>query len=425
MSVESFDVAVIGTGPGGSVASALLADSGCSVVAIEKDAFPRFHIGESLTGTAGEIIRKLGLADQMAANDFPDKPGVNVIGKDARNEFFVPVLNPTWQVRRSTFDAMLRDTSRERGAVHRRGRVTRVLRRGDAVTGLSYLGEGETSETEIRARVVIDASGQSVLLSQQGIAGPRKIDHFSRQIAFFAYYEGVERDPGRFSANTSIFYSEVHNWSWVIPISSTVDSVGIVIPQDVHRQLGKPSPEAAMEYGIANINPELRSRMRNARRVEPVRACRDYSYRVDPFVGDGWLCVGDSHRFLDPIFSFGVSFSMSEAERAAGAILEALETGDRLAPFEAFAHWSDTGQGVAADLIRYFWKYPVFFGYQMQNTEIRDEVIRLFGGQCFKPDGMKTPKRFREALEKDDDSPQPIRDLRAPVPRELTAAASA
>ena len=402
MSTESFDVAIVGTGPGGSVAAAVLAEAGCSVLTLEKDEFPRFHIGESLTGTAGEVIRSLGLGDAMDEHDFPNKPGVNVIGREARNEFFVPVLNPTWQVRRSSFDEMLRARAGKAGADQRRGRVTRVERDGSRVTGLRYQSEGESTERTVRARVVVDASGQAVLLSQLGIAGPRVIDRFARQIAFFAHFERVKRDPGRFGANTSIFYSEVNNWAWIIPISSTVDSVGIVIPQTVHHAIGKPSPTAAMQWGIENINPELAARLGSAVRVEPVRACRDYSYRVDPFVGDGWLCIGDAHRFLDPIFSFGVSFAMSEGERAAGCIVRALETGDCSAPFAEFASWSDTGQGVAADLIRYFWKYPVFFGYQMQNTEIRDEVIRLFGGQCFKPEGMRTPARFRKALAEDE-----------------------
>jgi len=396
---ETVDVAVIGSGPGGSVAGAELAKRGISVKVFEKSEFPRFHIGESLTGSAGQIIRQLGLAPAMAEHQFPEKPGVNVIGREARNEFFVPVLNPTWQVRRSIFDTLLRDVSIASGAEHVRAQVTDVIREGDAVKGLSYVPEGSSTVRSIGARVVVDASGQSAFLSRQKVAGRRSIDHFSTQIAFYAHFEGVRRDPGPFANNTSIFYSEVNHWAWLIPISPTVDSLGIVLPGEVYRRHCK-SPEEAVAWGIQHVNPELRERLSGAVRVEQVRACRDYSYRIDPFVGEGWVCIGDAHRFLDPIFSFGVSFAMTEAQVVTQAIAETLETGTTRERFEDFARYSNTGQDIAADLIRYFWKYPVFFGYQMQNRTLRTEVIRLFGGECFHPEGMRAPALFREGLER-------------------------
>ncbi|MEE8056556.1 MAG: NAD(P)/FAD-dependent oxidoreductase [Pseudomonadales bacterium] len=395
---EHYDVIVIGSGPGGSVCSTYLAQSGKKVLCLEKSKFPRFHIGESLTGSAGQIIKELGLVEDMNRLDFPQKPGVTVIGNNANSEFFVPVLNPTWQVRRSDFDDLLYKRASQSGVIQRTGIATDVIKDGEKIVGLTYRHDGQTINA--KATVVVDASGQGAFLSKKKIAGERKIDSFSRQIAFYTHYENVERDPGAFSKNTSIFYSDVLHWAWIIPISSTVDSLGIVIPVEVFREKCK-TPEAALQWGLDSINPELTRRFANAKQVENVRAMADYSYRIEPYVGDGWLCIGDAHRFLDPIFSFGVSFAMLEGRKSAQAICQVLEGEHWQSPFYEFRDWSDTGQDIACDLIQYFWKYPVFFGYQMQNTVLRREVIRLFGGECFEPQSMTAPAIFRKGLMED------------------------
>ena len=401
MSQSSYDVVIVGTGPGGSVAAAMLAKAGLSVLAIEKEPFPRFHIGESLTGTAGLIIRELGLADDMERLDFPDKPGVTVIGSGAESEFFVPVLNPTWQVRRSSFDRALRDRAAALGARIVGGTVTAVARDDEGkITEVEYLPRGGSSVCKARGSAVIDASGQSVFLSSKNVAGPRKIDSFGRQIAFFSHFEGVRRDRGAFGNNTTIFYSHVNHWAWVIPISPTVDSLGIVMPVDTYRDHGR-SPEAALQWGLANINPELTNRFASSRRVEQVRACRDYSYSIEPFVGPNWLCVGDAHRFVDPIFSYGVSFAMTEARRASDVIVKWIDEGISQALLEReYASWSNPGQMVARDLISYFWRFPAFFQYRTQHADTRRELIQLLGGECFETEGLRTPRAFREALER-------------------------
>ena len=394
---NAYDVIILGTGPGGSATATYLAERGLSVLAIEKDAFPRFHIGESLTGSVGEVIRELGLGETMGTHEYPEKPGVTVIGRDARNEFFVPVLNPTWQVRRSTFDHLLRQRSARAGTEFLRGRARRIEREGDRVTGVYVVPQGGDPEILVRCGVFIDASGQTAFLSRHGVAGAKQIDAFSDQIAFFTHFEGVPRDPGPLGNNTTIFYSEHNHWAWMIPISPTVDSFGVVIPKQTYKSVAS-TPEEALRWGIANINPEIIRRLADVKQVEELRACADYSYRIDPFVGSNWACVGDSHRFLDPIFSFGVSFAMMEGRFVSEAITEHVGKASLRDALIDYARWSDTGQNVAFDLINYFWRFPVFFGYHMQNPALRTEVIQLFGGACFRPQGMRVPELFREAL---------------------------
>ncbi|MBX2856871.1 MAG: tryptophan 7-halogenase [Rhodobacteraceae bacterium] len=415
---EQYDVVILGTGPAGATAAAYLAKEGLSVLAVEKDDFPRFHIGESLTGSAGLVVRELGLEAAMAELDYPKKPGVTVIGHQAKNEFFVPVMEQTWQVRRSTFDALLRDRAIENGMELLSARALKVERDGDVVTGLRVAPAGGGAERMIGCRMFIDASGQAAFLSAQGVAGPRRGDAFNGQMAFFSHYEDVPRDPGPFANNTTLFYSELHHWAWMIPISSTVDSFGVVLPKETYKQVAS-SPEEALAWGIANINPEIAGRFSKAHRVEKVRAFREYSYRIDPFVGPNWACLGDAHRFLDPIFSYGVSFAMMEARQIALKMTACWNDADLEEPLRDFAKWSDTGQNIAHDLIKYFWKFPVFFGYQMQNVALRNEVIQLFGGACFHPEAMRVPALFREAL--GEESAQIVRPPASQQPMALSA----
>ncbi|KKL67992.1 hypothetical protein LCGC14_2129420, partial [marine sediment metagenome] len=156
---KHYDVVIIGSGPAGSLCGIECRKKGMSVLCIEKEEFPRFHIGESLTGNAGQIIRDLGLADEMNAAGFPDKPGVNVIGSLSNNEFFIPILAPTWQVRRSDFDSMIKRRAVEHGVEYQIGLVKDVIQDQGKVVGAIY--KANDIEHQVRSKVLVDASGQS------------------------------------------------------------------------------------------------------------------------------------------------------------------------------------------------------------------------------------------------------------------------
>jgi flavin-dependent dehydrogenase len=397
--MNSFDVVVVGGGggPGGSVLAAYLAEAGISVLILEKRAFPRYHIGESLTGMAADVLNDFGLSHEMDRRLFPPKGGVKVIGKDAGSEFFVPVLQPTWQVRRDEFDQILLNNAIQRGATYRQGTVSGVLRESSTVTGVVYTPAGDDQPREVRCRVVADASGQAALLARFGVAGPVLRTEFDKQVAVFSQFRGARRDPGEMGDNTFLFYSDTHNWAWFIPLSPDVVSVGIVQPVEKMQQCGR--PEAAFEWGVKHLNPDLGWRVEGCERVEPVRAATNYSYVVDPFVGDGWLAVGDAHQFNDPIFSFGVSFAMVEGREASRAILKSFETFDSTAPFAEYRDFCVRGQMAALDVIRYFWKFPVFFGYQSRG-EARKDIIRLLGSDCHSFTEPRALAVMRRALRK-------------------------
>ncbi len=382
----SYDIGIVGGGPGGAAAAIFAAERGLSAVLIEKDRFPRYHIGESLTGTAGELLRSLGLKEVMAERRFPVKSGVKVMGRNG-NEYFVPVLASTWQVKRDEFDQILLDRALQSGARLVHGQARRVLMEGGTVTGITYADADTRALSEVRCRALIDASGTGCFLSHAGVAGTKQFDEFGDQIAVFSQVEGALRDPGEMGDNTFIFYSKRHHWAWFIPLSPEVVSIGVVVPRDVFVELGK-DRDKVFAWGIEHIHPDLCERLRGRPLVEPVRAIKDYSYRIAPFAGPGWFCVGDSHRFADPIFSFGVTASMQEARTAVDTIAEGLASGGAWGPLvERYTRYSDGGQDAIFDFIRYFWSFPGFFGIQMRG-KLRKEVIRLFGGDLFVPNAV-------------------------------------
>ena len=395
---EYFDVVVIGSGPGGAVAAAYLARAGVSVLVVEKERFPRYHIGESLTASATDIINDFNLASEMDRRLFPPKGGVKVIGRNAKNEFFVAVAQRTWQVRRDEFDQILLNNAINCGALHRTGIVKKIIRDGDKVVGVRYLDTINNTHHDIYSRIVVDASGQAALLSRQGVAGQLTyFEEFSRQAALFTQFKNAQRDPGQMGNNTFIFYSETHHWAWFIPLSPDLVSVGVVMPGRKIKEHG--GAEGALQWGLENINLDLWRRVKESQTVEKVRTITNYSYRVAPFVGDGWLCIGDSHRFIDPIFSFGVSLAMTEARDASRAILQALESGDCTEPFAEYAKFSDETQDAALDLIRYFWKFPAFFGYQARSS-LRQEFVTLLSGYFRDRNANKAVQSMRRALRK-------------------------
>lgn len=403
---EQYDVAIVGGGPGSSLLAADLRQHGASVLVIERQTFPRYHIGESLTGMVGEILRELGLAEEMDRRQFPPKSGVKVLGKDEKSEFFVPVLLPTWQVRRDEFDEIMAAKALERGAVKRAGTVTDVIRDGDRVVGLRYRPADDVTSRTVATRFVVDASGLSAFFSRIGVAGPRTLFDFDRQVAVFTQYRGARRDPGEMGQNTFIFYNQTYEWAWFIPISPDVTSVGIVAPVDRLNAQGN-DPAALMAWGLEQISTDLRTRVEGSEQVEPVRSIANYSYDIRPYAGDGWLCIGDAHRFTDPIFSFGVSLSMLEGRAAANTIIQILGGADWQPAVAGFVEHCDRGQDVVLDLLRFFWRFPAFFGFQARGR-YRKDFIRLLGSDLYTSDDNAFARMMREQLRHAQDLSLPV-----------------
>lgn len=408
--MKKVDVTIVGAGPGGAASALYLLKAGLKPLILEKEPFPRYHIGESLTGECGNCLRELGLEAQMQAIGWPVKYGVTVYGAGAQNSFWVPVkkrnqengLEPTstWQVRRSDFDRMLLEAALERGAELVTGEALAPIVDGDQVTGVRYRTNTGTIQ-EVRSDVLIDASGQATFLaSKSNLTSPKERAQYDRQVAFFTQVTGAQRDAGEAAGNTLIFTRQPYHWAWFIPLDEQVTSVGIVTPADYFKAQ-QVSPEEFLRKELYTLNPELSRRLAAITFVEPVRTISNYSYHVRQFTGKGFLCVGDAHRFIDPIFSFGVYFAMKEASLAAQAIEQIMAHKRSLSsnPFAEYQALVEQGQDVIQDLLDCFWTQPLVF-LIFAHYQYREGMIDLFAGRIYDTDVAALPivKALRERL---------------------------
>ncbi len=384
------DVVIVGGGPGGCTTSLFLEKQGISSVIVEQAEFPRFHIGESMTGEAGAIVRRLGLEETMKARSYPVKFATEVYGTGGNNKFRVPVMArgdeglnraSTWQVRRSDFDAILFETAIERGATHIIGKAQKPIVDSDGrVMGVSVeLPDGD--RLDIEASMVVDASGRGTWASHAGLTGPKDKGNYDKQTAVFSHVKGAVRDEGDDSGNTIIFYKSHLHWGWFIPIDDEVTSIGIVSPNTYFRDFSGTVEEFYNEE-VLTLNPELARRLDDAEQTEPVRSTANFSYEIRDYAGDGFICVGDSHRFIDPIFSFGLYITMAEAEKAAAVIAEVLD-GSTEGALDDYVAFTQRGQDNLQSLVDGFWTNPLAFGYMVHHSDYADDFIDLFAGRIY------------------------------------------
>jgi flavin-dependent dehydrogenase len=231
----------------------------------------------------------------------------------------------TWQVVRSEFDQMMLGNAREHGVdVHEGTRVLDVLFEGDRAVGVRLKGDDGTPH-EVRARVVVDASGQNGLL--QNRLRLRIWDPMLNKGAIWTYWEGAYRDTGRDEGATIVLQTVSKNgWFWYIPLHDNIVSVGVVAPFD-YLFKGRGPYANTYEEEVERC-PTVQGRVSEAKRVTGYFATKDYSYRAKQVSGDGWVLVGDAFGFLDPLYSSGVLLALKSGELAADAICDGFEKGD-------------------------------------------------------------------------------------------------
>jgi len=405
------DVLIIGGGPGGAATAMFLVREGIKPVILEQEEFPRYHIGESLTGEGGQSLRRLGLEDEMVKREHPVKHGVKVFGTSGVNSWYVPVsardkewnlsFSTTWQVRRSDFDTMMLKEAETRGATVMRGTATKPLLADDgAVRGVTVRWPDGKSE-EIETQIVLDCSGQATFLANQRVTGPKYVGSYDKQVAFFSQVTGAVRGPGISGEdakdNTLIFYAKKFHWAWFIPIDGDVVSVGMVTPR-ADFLAKKQTPEEFFRNELYDINPEVRKRIPEMMHVIP-----NYSYQVRGFCGKGFICIGDAHRFIDPIFSFGLTVTMREAEFAAPLVREYLEGKRRNGenPFAEHQVFCEKGIDNLEDMIDLFWEQPFAFATFVYHR-YPDQLTDAFAGRIYPTEHQPSPAvvAFRKMLKR-------------------------
>jgi flavin-dependent dehydrogenase len=387
MSSSEYDVVVIGGGPAGSTTSTILAQHGLRVGLFEREKFPRFHIGESLIPETYWVLKRIGMLEKMQRSHFVKKYSVQFV--NANGKLSAPFYfwdnkphecSQTWQVVRSEFDLMLLENAREHGVDAYDGvHVVEVVFDRDRATGVRISENGE--RREVRAKVVVDASGQAAML--QNRFKLRLWDPILNKGAIWTYYQGAYRDTGRDEGATLVLQTPTKKgWFWYIPQHDDIVSVGVVAPfDDLFKGRG---PHEKTFHEEVDRCPALKGRISKATRVTGYFATRDYSYRSKTVAGDGWVLVGDAFGFLDPLYSSGVLLALKSGELAADAIAEGLSKGDVSA--EQLGKWGDGfNEGVdrMRRLVCEYYNGFSFGRFVKKHPDLRNTVTDLLIGDLF------------------------------------------
>jgi ABC-type nitrate/sulfonate/bicarbonate transport system ATPase subunit/flavin-dependent dehydrogenase len=389
------DVIIVGGGPSGAILGAYLGQAGVDHVILEKAVHPRPHVGESLVCSTTRVFQEIGVLAAMEREGFVRKHGVvwtSERGSRASVLRFQPIphlgilQDYTYHVDRSRFDRLLLDRARQHGSRVLEGmRVTAVeFEDEERACGVHVVATDRAADNTarlMRGRIVVDASGRGALLGSQRRL--KALDPAFHQFAVHNWFEGVERGP----SNTAD-YLHVHvlpmpqSWLWEIPITETVTSVGIV----TRREDFFPAHENPGDFVARHVaaDPHLERRFAASRPVHEFVREGNYSYVMDRFAGDGWLLVGDAARFIDPIFSSGISVAAESARLAGLAIVEALGADDVSAA--AFADYETTirgGLNLWRELVLVYYQQPAMFLDLLDREDGQAELRPILQGEVW------------------------------------------
>ncbi|RYG24341.1 NAD(P)/FAD-dependent oxidoreductase [bacterium] len=335
------DVAIIGGGPAGSTAGTLLKKyaPNLSVTILERERFPRDHVGESQLPAIGRVLNEMGVWDKVEAAGFPIKIGATyrwgttddlwdfnfvketeISDKGRPGRYEGVRANTAFQVDRAIYDEILLNHARKMGcAVREETTVREVGREGDRIESLK-LADGE----EIRAKYVIDASGGAGVV-RRAMGVETNSPSTLRNVAIWRYWQNAEWAVKIGVGGTRVYVMSLgYGWIWFIPLGPTRTSVGLVVPAEYYKSSGE-RPEALYERAMGE-DPLIAGLLKNATPEGGVLATKDWSFIADRTVGENWFLAGESAGFADPILAAGMTLSHQDAREAAYTIL-ALEMG--------------------------------------------------------------------------------------------------
>jgi 1H-pyrrole-2-carbonyl-[peptidyl-carrier protein] chlorinase len=404
------EVIIVGGGPAGSALGSYLSMQGIKCLILEKENHPRPHVGESMVTSSTRVFKDIGFLPILEREGFTHKYGASwhpPAGKEFAIEFAeFPQegidQDYTYHVDRSKFDLLMLKHAEEKGAkVYQGVNVKQVLfEDGRAVGVRTQFGD---KTVDLHSKIVVDASGRNTLIGNQ--LKLKVKDPIFNQYAVHAWFTGVNRGYEKSADFIHIYFLEIERgWVWQIPITDEITSVGVVADMNVFRK----SFTSHEDYFWTTLktNVDAARNMENAERINDFKVEGDYSYGLSKFVGNNLLCIGDAARFVDPIFSSGVSVALFSAKYASERIAYAFETGDfseeALMPYETRMRG---GVGIWYEFIRLYYKLLPLFTHFIQSKQHRLEVLRLLQGEVYDRKDVPVLDAMREyikAVEKSD-----------------------
>jgi len=348
--LHDYDTILIGGGPSGSSAAAVLAEYGHRVLILEREKFPRYHIGESLIPFTFGPLERIGMIPKMRASAFQKKYSVTFVQPDGKRSvpfyFFSrydrETIAQTWQVLRSEFDQLLLDNAREKGAeVREETTVNRLLMDGERVVGVE--ATDKTGRTyEVRAPITLDCSGKEAFASNR--RGWRIPDPYLNKIAVWTYYKDSKRGEGIDEGDTTVAYVPEKGWFWYIPQHNRMVSVGIVAEGKYLTRDGVKDPRAIFEREVEQ-NQWIKEHLAVGQCTGEYRITSEYSRHSRHCAAPGLLLLGDAFAFLDPVFSSGVMLALKSGVLGAETVHEGLLAGD-LSPARFASYGAQMREGV-------------------------------------------------------------------------------
>ena len=404
-----FEAIIIGGGPAGASAAAVLAEQGHQVLVLEREKFPRYHIGESLLPFTFYPLKRLGLIDRLRESAFVKKFSaqfVSASGKASQPFYFFnrydQEVAQTWQVLRSELDLMLLENARQKGAdVREETTVKELVKAEGRVVGVRVQSRDGALQ-EFRAPITLDCSGReafSAVRHQWRVADPKL-----HKVAVWTYYLGAKRDQGIDAGATTIAYIPDKGWFWYIPLHNDLVSVGVVAEGSYLSRDGVKIPQQMFEREIER-NLWIKEHLACGRQTGPCYITGEYSFHARHCGQAGLLLVGDAYCFLDPVFSSGVMLALKSGVMAGDAVHEAILAGDfSPARFEGYARTLREGIENMRKLVYAF--YDLDFSFR----KLTDKYPDLAGDvtDCLSGDVNKDFSRLFQAISETAEVPEPL-----------------